>query len=79
MSTALCAVCERRMVVLNKGRRMFMIACPAGHIKLPVISTVPGARQFYESESQAVEEAERLYVLMSNSHKEARRRGRGER
>ena len=66
MSSAFCAVCERQMVVLNKGRRKFMIACPAGHIKLPAISTVPGARQFYESESQAIEEAARLYELMSS-------------
>ena len=41
-----------------------MIVCPADHIQLPAISTVPGARQFYESESQAVEEAVRLYELM---------------
>jgi hypothetical protein len=56
------------MVILNKGRRKFMIACPEGHVRLPTVSTVPGARQFYDSESQAEEEAHRLYEMMNKHH-----------
>lgn len=70
---AKCAICQNDMITVNRGRSRWMISCPAGHIRLPAISTVPGARQFYDSESEAIEEADRLYILMSSSHKEARR------
>jgi len=73
MAKALCAVCERELITIHKGSNRWMIVCPANHVRLPAISTVPGSRQYYESESQAIEEAARLYELMSSSHKEARR------
>lgn len=68
MASAFCAVCDRQMVTISKGRGRWIIACPAGHIRLPAISTVPGARQWYDSESEAIEQADKLYALMSKQH-----------
>ena len=76
MSTVLCGVCDRPMVVVRKGRGKFLISCPVGHYRLPAPSTVPGTKWFYASLQEAEEQAERLWVLMGNSHKESRGRVR---
>ena len=66
--TPLCGACDRPMVTVSKGRGKWIIACPAGCYRLPAPSTVKGAKLFYESESEAVEVACKLYALMSQSH-----------
>jgi hypothetical protein len=70
--TALCGVCQRPMALVSKGRRMFLISCPAEHYRLPAPSTAKGAKWFYESAAEAEEAAVRLYEMMQSSHKERR-------
>jgi hypothetical protein len=60
------------MVTAHLGSRMWQIGCPAGCYRLPAPSTAKGAKWFYESESQAQEEACRLHDMMQSSHKERR-------
>lgn len=70
--TALCGVCDAPMVTVSHGRARWVISCPAGHLRLPVPSTARGARQYYDSQQEAVEAAYRLHESMANSHKARR-------
>jgi hypothetical protein len=68
MSEPLCGACNTPMMLINKGSRKYIIACPKGHYRLPAPSTVPGAKWFYESAAEAREVAAKLYETMNRDH-----------
>jgi hypothetical protein len=60
--SAKCFACDNDLVIIRKGGK-FRITCPKGCFTLPADMT-----KAYTSESQAIDEAERLYALRHGIH-----------